>query len=217
VAALGGFAILFSMGQRQPAPVVGAASPTSAPQPTTAPPVATGQDPTAPTTGAGSGPPGDGSPSRSTNAYYSIKLPDDFVDVTDRYRGEHPAERDTVQVLAGRPGSPSTPDSSLVISRLPAGSGRGRSLDQLAADRVRVLQREGASRTGTARHSSIGPDPAVEVDMTVRSGGQPLRRTEVLCVHQGRVWEIAVTSPAGGPQSFAARAWFTVKTGWQWQ
>jgi len=87
-------------------------------------------------------------------------------------------------------------------------------LDQLAWDRVRALRREGATGASTPRHSSIGPDPAVEVDLTVRSGGQPLRRTQVLCVHDGRVWEIAVTSPAA---SRNLAAWTTVKTGWQWQ
>ena len=214
----GGFAILLATSHRQPAPVAGAPLPTLAPQPTTAPPLAGGQDPAAPTTGADSqAPPGDEPPSRSTNAYYSIKLPEGFQDVTDGYRGEHPAERNTVQALAGQPGSPATPDSSIVISRLPAGSGGGRSLDRLAADRVRALQRQGASDAGTARHSSIGPDPAVEVDMTVRSGGQPLRRTQVLCIHAGRIWEIAVSRPLGGAQSLAAQAWLTVKTGWQWQ
>src|SRR6266536_3099975 len=61
VAALGGFAILYAMGQRPPAPVVGAPLPTSAPQPT-APPSTPGEDPTSTTSGAGAEPPpsGDG-------------------------------------------------------------------------------------------------------------------------------------------------------------
>jgi DcrB len=216
VAALVGFAILYSTGQRQPAPVVGAPFPT-APQPTIAP-SAPGQDPTSPTTGADSGPPpsGDVAPSRTTNEFYSIRIPDGFQDVTDSYRTQHPTDRDTVQALAGQPGSPVTPDSSIVIARLPNGSARGRSLDELAADQVRALQRGGASGAGAPRHSSIGPDPAVEVDLTLRSGGQPLHRTQVLCVHDGRVWEIAVTSPTGA-RSLVTQAWNTVKTGWQWQ
>src|SRR6266536_6384449 len=109
VAAVGGFAILYSTGQRQPAPVVGAPFPT-APRPTV-PPAPPGQDPTSPTTGANTGPPasGDGSPFRTSNAFYSIRIPDGFQDVTDSYRIQHPSERDTVQALAGRPGSPATP------------------------------------------------------------------------------------------------------------
>src|SRR6266487_2267396 len=64
VAALGGFAVLYSTGQRQPAPVVGAPFPT-APQPTIAP-SAPGQDPTAPTTRPTATPsrPSPGSPAR---------------------------------------------------------------------------------------------------------------------------------------------------------
>src|SRR6266508_2719444 len=144
VAALGGFAILYAMGQRPPAPVVGAPFPTSAPQPT-APPSTPGEDPTSTTSGAD----------------------------------------------------------------------RGRSLDQLAADQVRALQHQGASGAGTLRHSTIGADPAVEVDLTIRSGGQPQRRTQVLCTHDGRLWQIAVTSPTGS-QGLVTAAWTTVKIGWQW-
>src|SRR6266498_3841509 len=72
VAALGGFAILYAMGQRPPAPVVGAPFPTSAPQPT-APPSTPGEDPTSTTSGAGAEPPpsGDGPGSRVSNAFYS--------------------------------------------------------------------------------------------------------------------------------------------------
>jgi hypothetical protein len=215
VAAVTGAAILFAAGQRQPASVAGAPFSTVAPQPTV-PPSPPGQDPTSPATGAGleSPAPGDGVPSRSSNELYSIKIPEGFQDVTDTYRAQHPAERDTVQALAGPPGALSTPAPSIVISRLPAGAERGRSLDQLAADQVRALQGGGASGVGTPRHSSIGPDPAVEVDLTVQSGGQPLRRTQVLCVHGGRVWEIAVTGPAA---SGNLAAWTTVKTGWQWR
>jgi len=212
---IGGFAILFATGQRQSATVTGAPFPTTAPAPIL-PASPSGQDPASPTTGAGSEPPesGNGAPSRSTNEFYSIRIPEGFADVTDSYHSEHPTERDTVQALAAPPGSLSPSEPSIVISRLEAGSDRGRSLDQLASDRVRALRREGATGASTPRHSSIGPDPAVEVDLTVRSGGQPLRRTQVLCVHDGRVWEIAVTSPAA---SRNLAAWTTVKTGWQWQ
>jgi hypothetical protein len=214
VAAVGGFGILVSLGQRQPAPVTGAPPLTLAPQSTVP---SASQDPTAPTTGAGSEPSSSGGvPSRSSNAFYSIRIPDGFQDVTDNYRSEHPAERNTVQVLAGQPGSLVTPDATIVIGRLPAGAGGRRSLDRLAADRLRELQLGGAGGASATRHSSIGPDPAVEVDLTVRSAGLELRRTQVLCVHAGRVWEIAVTSPAGS-RSLAAAAWTTVKTGWQWR
>jgi hypothetical protein len=212
VVALGGFAILYSMGQRQPAPVVGAPFPTEA-----TPPPAPGQDPSSPTTAPASPPSsGDGTPSRTSNAFYSIRVPDGFQDATDGYRAQHPAERNAVQALVGQPGSAAGTDASIVISRLPSGSGRGRSLDRLAADRVRALQRGGASGAGTPRQTSIGPDPAVEVDLTVRFGGRELHRTQVLCVHGGRVWEIAVTSPPGS-RSDVTQAWTTVKTGWQWQ
>lgn len=216
VAALGGFAILYAMGQRQPAPVVGAPFPTSAPQPT-APPSTPGEDPTSTTSGAGAEPPpsGDGPGSRVSNAFYSIRIPDGFEDVTDSYRTQHPAERSTVQALAGQAGSLVTPEASIVISRLPSGTDRGRSLDQLAADQVRALQHQGASGAGTLRHSTIGADPAVEVDLTIRSGGQPQRRTQVLCTHDGRLWQIAVTSPTGS-QGLVTAAWTTVKIGWQW-
>src|SRR6266508_4046210 len=190
VAALGGFAILYAMGQRPPAPVVGAPFPTSAPQPT-APPSTPGEDPTSTTSVAG------------------------VEDVTDSYRTQHPAERSTVQALAGQAGSLVTPEASIVISRLPSGADRGRSLDQLAADQVRALQHQGASGAGTLRHSTIGADPAVEVDLTIRSGGQPQRRTQVLCTHDGRLWQIAVTSPTGS-QGLVTAAWTTVKIGWQW-
>jgi hypothetical protein len=217
VAALAGFAILYAMGQRQPAPVVGAPFPTEATQPTTAP-QASGQDLGSSTTGPGSLPPpsGGGTPFRTSNAFYSIRIPDGFQDVTDAYRAQHPAERDAVQALVGQPGSAATPDASIVISRLPAGSERGRPLDRLAADRVGVLQRGGAGAAGMPRHSSIGPDLAVEVDLTIRSGGQRLHRTEVLCVHDGRVWDIAVTGPPGS-RSHVVQAWTAVKTSWQWQ
>jgi hypothetical protein len=215
VAALGGFAILYAMGQRQPAPVVGAPFPSSAPQPT-APPSTPGEDPTSTTSGAGAEPsPSGGAGSRVSNAFYSIRIPDGFEDVTDSYRTQHPAERSTVQAFAGQTGSLVTPDASIVISRLPSGADRGRSLDQLAADQVRALQHEGASGAGTPRHSTIGADPAVEVDLSIRSGGQPQRRTQVLCIHDGRLWQIAVTSPTGS-QSQVTAAWTTVKNGWQW-
>jgi hypothetical protein len=186
--------------------------PTTPPQPTLAPSLP-GQGPAAPTTSAGAT--DDGAPARSSNGFYSIRIPDGFHDVTDDYRTEHPDEPDTVQALAGRPGSLVTPDASIVISRLPAGAARGRSLDRLAADRVRALQRGGGGDPAATRHSSIGPDPAVEVDLTLPSAGQTLDRTQVLCVHDGRVWEIAVTSRAGS-RSLAAQAWTVVKTGWQW-
>jgi hypothetical protein len=212
VVAVAGFAILYSMGSRQPAPVTATPFPTTPPQPTLAPSLP-GQGPAAPTTSAGAT--DDGAPARSSNGFYSIRIPDGFHDVTDDYRTEHPDEPDTVQALAGRPGSLVTPDASIVISRLPAGAARGRSLDRLAADRVRALQRGGGGDPAATRHSSIGPDPAVEVDLTLPSAGQTLDRTQVLCVHDGRVWEIAVTSRAGS-RSLAAQAWTVVKTGWQW-
>src|SRR6266702_1802503 len=171
----------------------------------------------APAHGAAAEPPpsGDGPGSRVSNAFYSIRIPDGFEDVTDSYRTQHPAERSTVQAFAGQTGSLVTPDASIVISRLPSGADRGRSLDQLAADQVRALQHEGASGAGTPRHSTIGADPAVEVDLSIRSGGQPQRRTQVLCIHDGRLWQIAVTSPTGS-QSQVTAAWTTVKNGWQW-
>jgi hypothetical protein len=215
LAALVGVSILYWMGNREPAPVVGAPFPTSAP-PTA--PSTPGQDPTT-STGTGAEPPpssGDGAVGRTSNAFYSIRIPDGFQDVTSGYLGQHPADRDTVQVLAGQPGSPAAPDSTIVISQLPSGADRGRSLDRLAADQVRGLQRQGATGAGAPRHSSLGPDPAVEVDLRLRSGAQPLTRTQVLCVHDGRVWEIAVTGPAGS-RTLLAEAWTAVKTGWQWR
>src|SRR6266542_3647576 len=108
VAALGGFAILYAMGQRPPAPVVGAPVPTS----------------TTSVAGAEPPPSGDGPGSRVSNAFYSIRIPDGFEDVTDSYRTQHPAERSTVQALAGQAGSLVTPEASIVISRLPSGEHR---------------------------------------------------------------------------------------------
>jgi hypothetical protein len=214
VAALVGFAVLVAMGNREPAPVVGAPFPTSAPQPTPPPPA---QDPTTSTTTGTEPPPsssGGGLSGRTSNALYSIRIPDGFQDVTSGYLDQHPTEDDTVQALAGQPGSPATPDSTIVISQLPSGADRGRPLDRLAADRVLALERQGATVAGAPRHSSIGPDPAVEVDLTLRSGA--LARTQVLCVHDGRLWEIAVTGPAGS-RSLLTQAWTAVKTGWQWR
>jgi hypothetical protein len=210
VAALVGFGVLLSMGNRQPAPVVQAPFPTSPPQPG---PSAPGQDPT---TSATEPPPtsAEGLSGRTSNPLYSIRIPDGFQDVTSAYLDEHPTEGDTVQALAGQPGSPATPDSTIVISQLASGADRGRSLDRLAADEVLALERQGATGAGAPRHSSIGPDPAVEVDLTMRSGR--LARTQVLCVHDGRVWEIAVTGPAGA-RSLMTQAWTAVKTGWQWR
>jgi len=116
---IGGFAILFATGQRQSATVTGAPFPTTAPAPIL-PASPSGQDPASPTTGAGSEPPesGNGAPSRSTNEFYSIRIPEGFADVTDSYHSEHPTERDTVQALAAPPGSLSPSESSIVISRL---------------------------------------------------------------------------------------------------
>jgi hypothetical protein len=216
VAALAGFAMVYAAGQRQTAPVGGGPLPAPTTQPTVPP--ATGPDPGSATTAPGSQPPasGDAGPFRAGTAYYSIRVPDGFHDVTGAYHARHPAERDAVQALAGQPGSAATPDTSIVVRRLPAGAARGRSLDQLAADRVRALQRAGASRLGASRRSSIGADAAVEVDLAIGSGGRRLQRTQVLCVHGGRLWEVAVTSPPSS-RSLAVAAWTTVKTGWQWK
>jgi hypothetical protein len=217
VVALAGFAILYAAGQRQPAPVAGAPSPTVAPQ-RTVPPSTPGPEPASPTTGASTEPPAPGgsAPFRASNAFYSIRVPDGFQDVTDTYRALHPSERDVVQALAGAPGASPATGSSIVISRLPSGSVRGRSLEQLAAARVRALRRGGASAAGSPRHSSIGPDPAVEVDLTMRSSGRPVYQTQVLCIHDGRLWEIAVAAPLAS-RSLVTQAWTTVKTGWQWR
>jgi hypothetical protein len=213
--ALGGLGvILLAAGQRQDNPA-GQVPPPVGPAPTQAAP-ATAPDPNAPTTAPGSGPPTSAGGSRSRNADYSIRLPDGYQDVTDSWRTEHPAEHDAVQVLAGAPGSPATTRSTIVISRLPKGADRGRSLARLMADRLQALHRDGASNSGQPRNTSIGPDPAVEADLTQRTGGELMHRTEVLSIHGGRVWEVSITSP-DGTETLAAQAWLTVRNGWQWQ
>jgi hypothetical protein len=189
----------------------GAAPGAVAPLPTE--PTPTTADPNAPTTNP---PATSAGGSRFRNADYSIRLPDGYQDVTDSWRSEHPGDRNAVQVLAGAPGSPATTRSTIVISQLPEGVAQGRSLNRMMADRLRTLKGQGARNSGEPRNTSIGPDPAVEVDLTQRVAGELTHRTEVLAIHRGRVWEIAVTSP-DGTQTLAAQAWLTVRNGWQWQ
>jgi hypothetical protein len=184
------------------------------PFPTQASP--TTADPNAPATAPGSAPPTSAGGSRSRNADYSIRLPDGYQDVTASWRSEHPADSNAVQALAGAPGSPATTRSTIVISQLPRGAAQGGSVNRLMANRLRTLRNQGARDSGPPRNTSIGPDPAVEADLTQRVAGELRHRTEVLTIHRGRVWEVAVTSP-DGTETLAAQAWLTVKNGWQWQ
>jgi hypothetical protein len=204
---------LLAVGQRQDNST-GAVPGSVAPLPTEATP--TTADPNAPPTTAPGTPPTSAGGSRFRNADYSIRVPDGYRDVTDSWRSEHPGDRNVVQVLAGAPGSPATTSSTIVIGQLPEGAAQGRSLNRLMADRLRTLRSEGARNSGQPRNTSIGPDPAVEADLTQRVAGELTHRTEVLAIHRGRVWEIAVTSP-DGTQTLAAQAWLTVRNGWQWQ
>jgi hypothetical protein len=213
VAVVGLGVILLAAGQRHdnstgaaPAPVAPFSTQTS---PTTA-------DPNAPTTAPGSAPPTSAGGSRSRNTDYSIRLPDGYQDVTESWQSEHPADHNAVQVLAGAPGSPATTRSTIVISQLPRGAAQGGSVNRLMADRLRTLRSGGARGSGPPRNTSIGPDPAVEADLTQRVAGELTHRTEVLTIHRGRVWDIAITSP-DGTETLAAQAWLTVKNGWQWQ
>jgi hypothetical protein len=210
---LGGLAVILLVGgQGQDSSTVGA--PGAAPLATDA--VPTTLSPNAPTTAPASAPPTSAGGSRTRNAEYSIRVPDGYQDVTESWRTEHPADRNAIQVLAGAPGSPATTRSTIVISQLPKGAAQSRSLNRLMADQLRTLRSQGARATGQPRNTSLGADPAVEADLTQRVSGELTHRTEVLAVHAGRVWEIAVTSP-DGIQALATQAWLTVRNGWQWQ
>jgi hypothetical protein len=204
-AAVIGFAVLFAMGHRAPAPVSGA------PLPTTVPGQAPGQ---APGSTASTGPQTTvpGFSGRIDTAAYSIKLPDGFRDVTDAYRAEHPSERGVVQALAGADPA-AQPPPQIVISQLPTGFGSGQSLERVAQSRAGALVQT-ANGLGAPRHSTLGPDPSVEVGVPLQSGGQ---RTEVIAKHAGRIWEIAVIDSGKG-EATAAQAWHqTVQPGWQWR
>ncbi len=204
--------ILLAGGQHQETST--GAAPGGAPFPTDA--VPTTATPNGPTTAPGSAPPPSAGGSRTRNADYSIRVPDGYQDVTESWRTEHPEDRNAVQVLAGAPGSPATTRSTIVISQLPNGADQGRPLNRLMTDRLRTLRGQGARSAGQPRNTSIGADPAVEADLTQGVSGELTHRTEVLAIHDGRVWEIAVTSPDGS-QALAAQAWLTVRNGWQWQ
>jgi hypothetical protein len=161
---------------------------------------------------------GGGSPStapaqggRVTTPNYSIKLPDGFQDQTDAYRSQHPTEGGVVQSLT-QANAAVQPAPEVRISRLPKGFGSGQSLDSIARTRAGALVQtpDGLS---ALQHSTLGPDPSVEVGLSLQSGGH---RLEVLVRHGGRVWEISVIDPGKG-QTTAAQAWQqTIKPGWQW-
>ena len=207
VAAIG-LPLLFASGGRQaPAPVGGASLPTQPGQGNgqgTGP--GSGQG-----TGAGSQTTAPGQGGRVTTSDYSIKLPDGFQDATAAYRSQHPAEGGVVQSLT-QANATVQPAPEILISRLPKGFGSGQSLDEIARTRAGALVQT-PDGLGAMQHSTLGPDPSVEVGLTLQSGGH---RLEVLVRHGGRVWEISVIDPGKG-QTTAAQAWQqTIKPGWQW-
>jgi len=210
-AAVVGFAILFAAGHRSQTPVGGAPPPTlpgqgSGPAPGQAP----GQGPG--TTG-GSGPQTSGPDvsGRVGTAEYSFKLPDGFQDQTAAYKTAHPAEGDVVQSLVQV--NPATqPPPEIRISRLPRGFGSGQSLEKIAQTWAGALVQT-AGGLGALRHSTLGPDPSVEVGLPLQSGGH---RTEVIARHAGLVWEISLIDPGKG-EARARQVWEqTIKPGWQW-
>jgi hypothetical protein len=148
---------------------------------------------------------------RVTTSDYSIKLPDGFQDVTDAYRSQHPTEGGVVQSLT-QANAAVQPAPEILISRLPEGFGSGQSLDRIARTRAGALVQT-PDGLGAVQHSTLGPDPSVEVGLSLQSGGH---RLEVVVRHGGRVWEISVIDPRKG-QTTAAQAWQqTIKPGWQW-
>jgi hypothetical protein len=170
---------------------------------------APGQGPGAGGAGSQTTVPGQGG--RVTTPDYSIKLPDGFQDVTDAYRSQHPTEGGVVQSLT-QADAPVQPAPEIRISPLPNGFGSGQSLDRIARTRAGALVQT-PDGLGAMQHSTLGPDPSVEVGLSLQSGGH---RLEVLVKHAGRVWEISVIDPGKG-QTTAAQAWQqTIKPGWQW-
>jgi hypothetical protein len=214
-AAVVGFAILFAAGHRSQTPVSDAPLPTlpgqgSGPAPGQVPGQGPGQGPGA-TGGSGPQTSGPGVSGRVDTSDYSFKLPDGFQDVTAAYKTAHPAEGGVVQSLTQA--NPATqPPPEIRISRLPRGFGSGQSLESIARTRAGALVQT-ASGLGALRHSTLGPDPSVEVGLPLQSGGH---RTEVIVRHAGRVWEISVIDPGKG-ETKAQQAWEqTIKPGWQW-
>jgi hypothetical protein len=207
-----GFAILFAVGHRAPAPVSGAPPPTLPGQaPGQTPDQAPGQG-SGGTAGAGPETTLPGLSGRIDTAAYSIHLPDGFRDVTDAYHTEHPDEGGVVQALAQV--TPAVqPPPEIVISQLREGFGSGQSLTKIAQSRAGALV-QGANGPDAPRHSTLGPDPSVEIGVPLQSGGQ---RTEVIVKHSGRVWQISVIDPGKG-ETDARQAWRrTVQPGWQWR
>lgn len=192
--------LLFASGGRQDPVPVGGASLTTQPDQGNGQGTGAGSQTTAPLQGG-----------RVTTSDYSIKLPDGFEDATDAYRSQHPAEGGVVQSLT-LANAAVQPAPEILISRLPDGFGSGQSLDKIARARAGALIQT-PDGLGAVQHSTLGPDPSVEVGLSLQSGGH---RLEVLVRHGGRVWEISVIDPGKG-QTTAAQAWQqTIKPGWQW-
>ncbi|HEX8860512.1 MAG TPA: hypothetical protein VGC06_15760 [Actinomycetes bacterium] len=210
-AAVVGFAILFAAGHRSQTPPSGAPLPTLPGQGSgTAPGQAPGQGPGA-TGGSGPQTSGPGVSGRVDTTDYSFKLPDGFQDATAAYKTAHPAEGGVVQSLT-QADPAAQPPPEIRISRLPRGFGGGQSLEKIAQTRAGALVQT-ADDLGALRHSTLGPDPSVEVGLPLQSGGH---RTEVIVRHAGRVWEISVIDPGKG-ETKAQQAWEqTIKPGWQW-
>jgi hypothetical protein len=205
VAVIGVSLVIGSGSQPDPAPVEGASLPAQPGQPTApGPSQDTGAGGASPTTAPAQG-------GRVTTHDYSIRLPDGFQDATDAYRSEHPTEGGVVQSLT-HANAAIQPAPEIRISRLPRGFGSGQSLDSIARTRAGALVQT-PDGLGAMQHSTLGPDPSVEVGLSLQSGGH---RLEVLVRHGGRVWEISVIDPGKG-QTTAAQAWQqTIKPGWQW-